>query len=74
MTAPVCPSVAPRPSDLIRSTFAVPEAGIWVTRGGVTTRGTRPHWLDWPSVTGDQIARSPWNMAVATKAHKAVKP
>lgn len=62
----------PRVSDLLRDRFGIPDRpidcrdpddqrpGIWVERHGVTVRGTRPAWLDWPSHTAAEMAREPW--------------
>ena len=50
----------PKASDLIIAAFHVKPSDIWVERNGITTRGVRPAWLDWPCVRGDEIARESW--------------
>lgn len=47
----------PRVSDFIIAAFNVQPDGIYVERAGVTVRGQRPAWLDWPMVRGDEFAR-----------------
>lgn len=42
-------------SDLLIATFGATVA--WIERNGVTVRGQRPAWLDWPMVRGDEFAR-----------------
>ena len=44
----------PKASDLIIATFDATVA--WVERHGVTTFGSRPDYLDWPMVRGDEFA------------------
>jgi hypothetical protein len=56
-----------RASDVICATFDVPDDGIWIERHGVTVRGSRPDWLDWPSHTAADMAPSAWPSAKAAE-------
>jgi hypothetical protein len=47
----------PRDSDLLIAAFDVTD--VWVERNGRTVRGTRPDWLSWPCVRGDEFAPLP---------------
>jgi hypothetical protein len=44
-------------SDILMRTFHVKQ--VWVERDGVTTRGVRPQWLDWPMHTAAEMAVIP---------------
>ena len=65
--------VKPRASDLIRATFDVSESGTWVERHGVTVRGTRPAWLDWPSHTAADMAPSQWPSVRSARVPRETK-
>lgn len=60
-------SPEPRVSDLLVAAFNVPEDGIYVERNGVATRGTRPEWLDWPTVRLDEIGPPPMSVAARVR-------
>lgn len=67
-------NAAARDSDLLRAAFSVPADGIYVERQGRSVRGTRPDWLDWPSVRGDEFGPPPEShadLAAASKARRA---
>ena len=46
---------AMKDSDFIRQTFHGKGWAEWVERNGVTTRGVRPAWLDWPMHTAAEM-------------------
>lgn len=67
-------STEPRASDLLIAAFNVPADGIYVERNGVVTRGTRPEWLDWPTVRGDEFGppiTPPADLARQSKGRRA---
>ena len=64
----------PHPAVLLSDFFGVdPRAGVWIERSGKTTRGARPHWLDWPSHTAAEMGPPPVAHADLAKQSKGVR-
>jgi hypothetical protein len=55
-------------SDLLLERFG--GGFLWIERNGVTVRGQRPEWLDWPMHTAADMAQQDWKVGKQRKGKK----
>jgi hypothetical protein len=59
---------ARKDSDLLIERFG--GGVVWVERNGVTVRGHRPEWLDWPMHTAADMVQQEWKVEKRRKGKK----